>query len=165
MVRGYEHADLEACRELWVELTDWHRRIYRSLDIGGADPGRLFDQHLDRVGPENIWVAEAAGRVVGMVGVIPGEGEYELEPIVVTAAHRGHGIGRRLAEAVIERAREGGVRFLKVRPTARNELALSFFRAVGFDILGHIELLIDFRPLEHHNWRSGEPLAGRDFRV
>ena len=68
-----------------MELTQWHRDIYASPEIGGSDPGRQFDEHLERVGPENIWVAELDGAVVGLVGLIPDDVQPELEPLVVQA--------------------------------------------------------------------------------
>ena len=99
-IRRYKPEDLESCRALWVELTEWHRHIYQSPSIGGPDPGRYFDEHLSRVGPEHVWVAQLDGRIVGMSGLIPSEAEAELEPLVVSESHRGLGIGRQLAEAV-----------------------------------------------------------------
>ncbi|MFQ6012861.1 MAG: GNAT family N-acetyltransferase, partial [Thermoplasmata archaeon] len=148
-----------------VELTEWHRDLYQAPDIGGPDPGRQFDEHLDRVGSENVWVAEAEGRVVGMAGLIPGEQVDELEPLVVTAAHRRRGIGARLAHAVIQVSRERGASYLRVRPTARNALALGFFHKQGFDVLGQVELLHDFRPEDRRTWRVGETLAKLAFKV
>lgn len=164
-VRPYRPEDLEACRALWVELTEWHRQIYRSPGIGGPDPGRRFDEHLHRVGPDHVWVADAGGQVVGLAGLIPGEGEAELEPLVVSEAYRGRGVGRQLAEAVVASARARGVRQLKVRPVARNQPAIAFFHELGFDVLGHIELFMDFGPTDRQVWRPGERMAGRDFRV
>jgi GNAT superfamily N-acetyltransferase len=165
IIRTYRPEDLETSRLLWVELTEWHRTIYQSPDIGGNDPGRQFDEHLARVGANQIWVAEVEGQVVGLVGLIPGEGEAELEPMIVSEPYRGRGIGRQLAEAVILEARARGFRQVKVRPVARNESAIRFFHEAGFDILGHIELFTDFRPAELQGWRPGEHLAGKDFRV
>ena len=164
-IRPYKPEDLEPCRALWVELTEWHRYIYQSPGIGGLDPGRQFDEHLNRVGPEHIWVAELSGRVVGLAGLIPSAGEAELEPLVVSEPYRGLGIGRQLAEAVIEAARTRGMPQLKVRPVARNEPAIRFFHKLGFDILGHMELFMDFGPAERQIWKLGERMAGRDFRV
>lgn len=164
-IRHYKSEDLESCRTLWEELTEWHRRIYQSPGIGGPDPGRQFDTHLNRAGTEHVWVAEVGGRVVGLVGLIPGEGEAELEPLVVSEPYRGLGIGRQLAETVIEAARGDGVHQLKVRPVARNEPAIRIFHELGFDILGQIELFMDFGPADHQVWRRGERMAGRDFRV
>lgn len=166
-IRHYKPEDLESCRALWVELTDWHRYIYQSPGIGGSDPGRQFDEHLNLVGPEHIWVADVGGQVVGLSGLIIGEDEVEgeLEPVVVSKAFRGQGIGRKLAEAVMEAARNFGVHQLKVRPVARNELAIKFFHKLGFNILGHIELFMDFGPEDRQVWNLGERLAGRDFKI
>lgn len=164
-IRLYKPEDFESCRSLWVELTERHRYIYQSPGIGGLDPGSHFKEHLERVGPEHIWVAEVGEKVVGLGGLIPDEGEAELEPLVVSESYRGLGIGRKLAEEVIAAARIRGVHQLKVRPVARNELAIRFFHKLGFDILGQIELFMDFVPRDPQIWKMGESVAGRDFRV
>jgi hypothetical protein len=71
-VRPFEPRDAEGCRRLWEELTGWHRQIFDSPEIGGEDPGRGFDEHLDKVGPENLRVAELEEDVVDLAGLIPG---------------------------------------------------------------------------------------------
>ncbi len=68
------------CRVLWVQLNEWHRQIYEDPSIGGPEPSQKFDEHLQHVGPENIWVAESSGHVIGMAGLIPGDQKAELEP-------------------------------------------------------------------------------------
>jgi GNAT superfamily N-acetyltransferase len=161
-VRGYEPRDLEVCRRLWVELTQWHRHIYESPEIGGDDPGRAFDEHLAKVGAENIWVAEVEGQVVGLAGLITED--FELEPVVVAERYRGVGIGRLLAEAVVSAARARGARTLQVRPVARNVEAIRFFHELGFDVLGHVDLQLDIADRERDPWIPGERLADRDFR-
>jgi hypothetical protein len=65
-IRRYEPGDRDACRGLWVELTEWHRELFDSPTIGGEDPGSAFDEHLGRVGTEHVWVAVDDGRPVGM---------------------------------------------------------------------------------------------------
>jgi len=164
IVRGYRPQDLDACRNLWVELTDWHRTIYEAPYIGGDDPGAQFDDHLDKVGASNVWVADDGGRIVGMAGLIPVDAEAELEPLVVTAEVRGRGFGRMLADAVRQHALDSGYQTLSVRPVARNESALRFFHACGFTVLGHLELMADLRT-DAHPWRRGETVGGRDFLV
>lgn len=163
MIRLYQPQDLQACRVLWVELTEWHRTIYQSPDIGGSDPGRRFDEHLKRVGPEHLWVAEVREQLVGLAGLILDAEEGELEPLVVSEPYRRQGIGRQLAQVVIAAARARGVDEVKVRPVARNELAIRFFHELGFNILGHIELFMDFSSPDGQGWEPGEQLAGREF--
>jgi N-acetylglutamate synthase-like GNAT family acetyltransferase len=109
-------------------------------------------------------VAEAGGYVVGLAGLIVRGRHGELEPVAVTAQHRSSGIGRELVRAVVEAARAEDLSRLTVRPTARNADALRFFHALGFNVLGHVDLQLDldgtgFEP------RLGERLSDRDFRV
>ena len=163
-VRPFLPDDAEACRRLWEELTVWHREIFDSPEIGGTDPGRAFDEHLATVGPGNLWVAEDEGAIVGLAGLVPGV-EAELEPVVVAVGHRGRGIGRLLAEAVVGAARERGARTIKVCPVGRNVEAVRFFHRLGFDVLFPLELGMDLVDRDRDVWVPGEHVAGRDFRV
>jgi ribosomal protein S18 acetylase RimI-like enzyme len=164
-IREFEERDRDACRALWVQLTQWHRDIYDDQSIGSGNPDSWFDTYLAEKQPVAVWVAELDRRVVGFTGALALEGgtRYELEPIVVDAAFRGRGIGAALARTMIERARADGMRGVEVKPAARNSDAIRFFHALGFDVLGQLELELDLvRP---ERWREGESLAGRPFRV
>jgi ribosomal protein S18 acetylase RimI-like enzyme len=162
-IRRYRPEDLEQCRSLWADLTDWHRRLYTDESIGGADPGSGFDAHLAEVGPERIFVAELDGRVVGLAGMLISGRKVELEPLSVRAGCRGLGVGRELAETVLAAARAEGARQVVVRPTGRNAEAIRVFHALGFDIVARVELVHDLAGDER--WRDGEDYAGRRFRV
>jgi N-acetylglutamate synthase-like GNAT family acetyltransferase len=162
-IRRYRPDDLEGCRSLWADLTEWHRDLYADRSIGGDDPGSGFDAQLAEVGPERIWVAEQDGRLVGMAGMIVRGDKVELEPLSVRAGCRGAGIGRELAEAVLRAAREQGARQVVVRPTGRNAQAIQVLHALGFDVVSRVELVCDLGRGER--WRDGETLAERRFRV
>jgi N-acetylglutamate synthase-like GNAT family acetyltransferase len=163
VVRRYRPDDLEACRALWRELTQWHRRVYEDETIGGEDPGLHFDAHLEDAGAERIWVAEADGRVVGFAGLLLSGRRAEIEPVSVAEHYRGRGVGRALVEAVLEEARAQGLGQVRVRPTGRNAEAIRFFHALGFDVLSRLELVFDLT--DDPRWRAGERIAGREFRV
>ncbi len=162
-IRSYEPADRDACRVLWVELTQHHRDIYGAPTIGGDDPGAIFDEQLDKVGSGNLWVAVDGDRVVGLTGIQETGDLVEVEPVIVAASHRGRGIGRRLVEHVVAVARERQVPILSVRPVARNADAIAFFHGAGFTTLGHLELFMDLRP--GRTWQDGETIAGQEFQV
>lgn len=160
-MRGYRRTDLDACRGLWQELTERHREIYADPTIGGDDPGRFFDDHLRRVGPKRIWVAEEKGKVVGFVGLIVEGEDAEIEPLVVERASRGRGIGVRLATEAMAKARLlKGVKFLTVRPVARNREAIEFFWKLGLVNVGRVELFTD---LAGKRWKKGFRMHDLEF--
>jgi ribosomal protein S18 acetylase RimI-like enzyme len=162
VVRPYEPNDRDACRALWVQLTEWHRQLYDDQTLGGADPGRAFDDHLAALGAERIWVAELEGRVLGLAGLVAQGPKAELEPVVVHTGFRGRGLGRKLAEATVAAAREAGFQQVVVRPVGRNTDAIRFFHALGFDVLGRVDLRLDLAAVDR---RAGERVAGRTLRV
>jgi GNAT superfamily N-acetyltransferase len=163
IIRDYEPSDLERCRALWAEMTQRHREIYEDSSIGGDDPGLEFDAHLSHVGAGRIWVAVSAEEVVGLVSLIVDGEQAEVEPIVVSSRHRGLGIGRKLLDHAIEKARKTGVLCLGVKPVARNEEAISFFYEAGFATLGHIQMFMWLGPAEPGQWKPGPTLFGKRF--
>ena len=163
IVRDYADGDYRACRALWTELTDYHRRIYGDPSIGGDDPGAGFDGYLATPQRIGSWVAESHGRVVGLTGLLDRGASGEVEPVVVTEAVRDQGIGRQLISRVVEQALARGYEYLAIRPVARNVAAVRRFHAAGFRTLGgHIDLTMDLTP-RRHEWLPGASLHGLDF--
>jgi len=162
-IRGYQPGDRDQCRSLWAELTQRHRDIYNDSGIGGEDPGREFDSHLARVGAERVWVAVEGDNIAGFVSLIVKDEETEVEPIVVAAGRRGGGIGRQLLDHVIGEAKKLDVKFLCVKPVARNVEAISFFHDAGFKTLGHIQLFMWLGPAIPGQWKKGPEMFGKQF--
>jgi GNAT superfamily N-acetyltransferase len=164
VVRDYRPADYSACRMLWAELTEHHRRIYENPSIGGDDPGSGLDGYLAT--PERVasWVADVDGRVVGLTGLLDRGASGEVEPVVVTSALRRRGIGRLLIERVAAAATARGYEYLAIRPVARNVSAIRRFYDAGFQTLGgHVDLTMDLAS-RRHGWLDGVRLHGLDFR-
>lgn len=160
MIRKYEPGDRERSRALWRELTEWHREIYQDPTIGGPHPEDYFDKHLAEVGPDRLWVAVQDSQVVGLVGLIVKDEEAEIEPLIVSKAYHHKGIGKKLIKTVVSEARNMKVRFLNVKPVARNIQAINFLYQQGFKNLGHIELFLDF---SDYTWKPGPQLFGCKF--
>ncbi len=155
MIRKYQPVDREECRSLWKELTEWHREIYQDPTIGGPHPEDHFDNHLARFGPDRLRVAVHDSQVVALVGLIVEGEEAEIEPLIVSRAYRRQGIGEQLIRTVVSEARNLGVRFLSVKPVARNVQTIKFLYERGFKNLGHIELFLDF---SEYAWTPGPQL-------
>lgn len=160
VIRKYLPTDKEICRNLWRELTEWHRQIYQDPSIGGSHPEDYFDKHLEKVRADHLWVATIDLRVVGLVGLIRTEEAAEIEPLIVSKPYRNRGIGKRLIEIVIPEAVSLGVKFLSVKPVARNREAIRLFYKQGFRNIGRIELFIDF---SNQQWKKGLNIFDLDF--
>lgn len=160
-MRGFQQSDTEQCRDLWRELTEWHREIYEDPRIGGEHPENYFDEHLAKVGPENLWVAATDSKIVGLIGLMQKGNEFEIEPLIVGRAYRGEGIGTRLVEKIVAEARKRGLKLLNVSPVARNAKTIKFLYKAGFQNLGYIQLFIDFTD---HKWKDGPTLFGCRFK-
>jgi GNAT superfamily N-acetyltransferase len=95
-VRAFRSTDLSACRDLYAQLVEHHRKIYADPTIGGDDPGAGFDAYLAL--PERVmtWVATDADTVLGLAGLLWQGDESTIEPVVVDRRCRGSGVGRRL---------------------------------------------------------------------
>ena len=154
-IRAYEPEDLEACRQLWRELTQHHRDLYGNQGIGGEDPGAYFDEYLRNPKRLASWVASKDGDVVGLTGLL-------LDGNEALKAASGDP-DRSLLDFAIERARERGAASVKIRPVARNQPAMRHFHAAGFTVLGHVEMFQTLKPSEQE-WKPGIEIHGIPFR-
>ena len=123
-------------------------RIYRQLESpgGGATLERLtasFDSVRAVAGYE-VWVATREERIVGTFAllIIPTLGDRcapagVVEDVVVDAAERGHGIGRRMIEFALERCREAGCYKLALSTNLRRKEAHRFYQSLGFKRHGY----------------------------
>ncbi|HEU4408948.1 MAG TPA: GNAT family N-acetyltransferase [Polyangiaceae bacterium] len=87
-------------------------------------------------GASRFWVALDGATVVGAIGLLDaGEGLGVVRKMFVAAPYRGRGSGlaQRLFDALLERARERGLRALYLGSTARMQAAHRFYEKNGFE--------------------------------
>jgi ribosomal protein S18 acetylase RimI-like enzyme len=115
-----------------------------------SPPGRPF---FDRgVAPDEVLVAVAAeGAVVGYAAIgpptpVPSNAHVlMIGALAVDPAHRGRGLGRRLARAAVAEARARGARRISLRFLGPNAAARRVYEACGFVVEGVLreEFLLD----------------------
>jgi len=143
-IRPYRSADHGACRRLWAELTEQHNELYDIHSADDADLGADFEEYLARLDLTGMWVADHPDDgVVGLVGLILNGRAGTVEPVIVTARHRGRGIGRALLGHVAQEARGRGMTALTISPESRNEAAIRCLHSAGYDTLTAVELTLD----------------------
>jgi len=89
-----------------------------------------------------VWVAEAAGRVVAAVTLtfagepyseIARDGELEFRMLAVDPAHQGGGVGRAVLSAIVEHARQlAGISAISITSATFMERAHQLYRSLGF---------------------------------
>ncbi|RXH55015.1 GNAT family N-acetyltransferase [Granulicella sibirica] len=82
----------------------------------------------------HIYLVEKDGEAVGCVALIPEEGHglYEVSKMAVSPTLRGLGIGRKLLEYTIARAREIGATALYLGSSKKLKNAVHLYEALGF---------------------------------
>ncbi len=124
----YRPEDREAFKALNVE---W---IERYFDVEQTDLQQLDHPVEEIIKPGgHILMATYRGEVVGTCALIKeSEGRYELAKMAVTDRVQGKGIGLRLGEAVIEKAREIGAAKVFLESNTVLEPAITLYRKLGF---------------------------------
>ena len=155
IIRSYKKTDFEACKSLHSELTEHHREIYEDPTIGGENPSWWLEGLIKRPDLKGLWVAEINNNVVGFTGLFINGDLGEIEPVVVTKDLRHNGIGQKLVQRATMTAKEAHIRFLSVKPVARNVNAIGFFTILGFNKIGGIELFRDLLESSDKKWKTG----------
>jgi L-amino acid N-acyltransferase YncA len=163
-IREYQASDLDQCNALWLELTQRHRDIYEDPAIGGDNPTIQFEQYRSKPNLASLWVVEQDGAVVAMAGLLLNGEEAEIEPIVVQTYYCSHGLGTQLINHLKTEAKNRQVRYLSIRPVARNVEAIQCFYRAGFSLLGHIDMFLDLKAEDSDGWRPGITIHGCQFQ-
>jgi len=143
VIRPAVEGDAQAIGELWEKLVAYHHaldpRLPTASDGGAALYARRVQDRIDDTHTRFI-VAERDGVIVGYVlGVIvdmvpemfrPQVGGF-LADIFVEETMRGHGIGRRLVEALTDWFHTRGVQHMEWYVAAHNDAGRKFWDAVG----------------------------------
>jgi GNAT superfamily N-acetyltransferase len=103
------------------------------MDLDGEVPElrALATYYAKRDGA--LWIAEAGGGVVGMVGTRPlPDGVWEICKMYVAASQRGAGLAQALIDAAEGYAREQGAAVMKLWTDTRFERAHRFYEKHGY---------------------------------
>lgn len=104
---------------------------------------------------ESSLVAFEGGAAVGAAGLAVRGGRGWVSGFGVVPAWRRRGLGRRLMSALLERARECGLRQLSLEVLAGNAAARSLYEGAGMRVTR--DLLILERPADHAAPRAAPP--------
>ena len=121
-------ADAEAFQTLNEE---WISRIFTMEESDRKTLDDPFGAVVDRGG--DVLIVRDGEEIVGCVAIVPGrDGAFELSKMAVTPAARGRGLGRRLVQAAVDRARELGAVTVFLGSSTKLPNAVHLYEAAGF---------------------------------
>lgn len=123
-VRALTPADLPALERMEVELFGPAAWSPESLAAEIAGPGRWY------VG------ATVGGELVGYAGLWFDGFDAQVMTIGTDARFQGRGLGRRMLENLLDRARAVGAAVVLLEVRVDNDAALHLYESVGFERLG-----------------------------
>ncbi|MGR8918903.1 MAG: GNAT family N-acetyltransferase [Gammaproteobacteria bacterium] len=147
----------EACTADVAPMTALLGELFAQEREFSPDPARqtrALGALLERPDDALLLVAVRGERVIGMVIVLYvvstalGARAGILEDLIVDAAERGTGVGRRLVGAALARARAAGCRRVTLLTDEGNEGAQRFYRQLGFarSTMVPFRLMLDVPP-------------------
>ena len=95
-----------------------------------------FCQEMERNKAARYLVAEKNGRVIGYAGAWIILDESHITNIAVEASERGHGVGRKLTEALMQYISNLGAAYATLEVRVSNEQAQNLYRSLGFISVG-----------------------------
>jgi predicted N-acetyltransferase YhbS len=126
-------ADAEACGRLIFEafkaIADQHGFPW---DFPSVEAGTQLATTFIAAPSVHGMVAESDGRVVGSIFMTEGDPIRGVGPVTVDPSAQDSGVGRKLMEGILERARHAtGVRLVQ---DAFNTRSISLYASLGFDV-------------------------------
>lgn len=122
------------------------------LDVHGEEPDLLAPASAFAAAGGHFWVAESAGRVVGSVGLRPGEnGIALLQKLYVDPTVRRRGLGQQLARLVEKEATAKGASRVELWSDTRFEDGHRLYERLGYTRLAETRELHDAsQTVEYH---------------
>lgn len=120
-------SDFIRLNELWIAEHFEIEALDRHLS---EDPGRVLREG------GHIFSATIDGSVVGVAALFrDAPDHFELARMAVDPAHRGRGIGRALASAALQKARDEGATRVTLGSNTKLAPALALYRSLGFTVV------------------------------
>ena len=119
VIRQMEAADVEAAAIIEREAFSMPWSAKDFLEMVEADYAYYY-------------VAELNGEIAGCCGIRDITGEGEITNVVVAANHRKKGIGRKMMEYMLERAKANGIGDCTLEVRVSNQPAIRLYESRGF---------------------------------
>jgi N-acetylglutamate synthase-like GNAT family acetyltransferase len=132
LIRSYKKEDIDYIIERHRELYDKEYGFSSEFVDYVEKYVKEFDKNHDEA-RENIWIAEADGKRVGMIAIVKaGDETAQLRWFLIEPEMRGKGLGHRLMKTVIDFCKEKGYRHVFLWTADILAAARHLYQVYGF---------------------------------
>ncbi len=147
-IRVMEASDWETYRTVrlaaLLDTPEAFGATYADEAARSADAWETVVRDRCESGLSATWLAELDGEVIGLVGSFRVDAEQtgaELVSMWVAPSARGHGVARRLVDAVLGWARDASLSDVSLWVTRGNDAAHALYVSAGFAVTGEYQAL------------------------
>ncbi|MTJ80224.1 MAG: N-acetyltransferase [Telmatospirillum sp.] len=142
-IRDADSADAAAIAEIYNDAVAHTTAIWNERTVDTPNRAAWIADRRKAGFPVLVAVAAGQGEVVGYASygdwrAFDGYRHTVEHSVYVRSNRRGAGIGRRLMEMLIVRARADGKHVMVAAIEAGNEVSIGLHRALGFEAVGHL---------------------------
>ncbi len=119
----------------WWDIESIHEI---EVDLFRIDPwsvGQFWNELAGVPDTHDLFVAESFDALVGYAGLATAGDTSDVQVIAVAREAHGSGIGRRLLDLLLDKARERGSRTVMLDARAENAAAISLYESAGFVVI------------------------------
>ncbi len=144
-VRPARAGDAEAITAMWADMAKLHESFHRECWEYAEDAHKSVHQHivesvddpemiqLVACNPEGWPVGFARGCVRKANPIFRIRVSGEVWDLFVAAPHRGHGLGRRLLQKLMDEMKARGAEDVQLKASLLNECAIELYKKMGFE--------------------------------
>ena len=107
----------------------------RWIAVLGYPPKPAERDYHATIQEQDVWVAERAGKIIAVLGLIDRQDDVMIDNIAVDPAHHGRGLGSRLLEFAETEAVRLGVPTIRLYTNAKMVKNIAWYRRHGYRVV------------------------------
>ena len=113
---------------------EWLPVFFKVHEINGAHDQDVYTRMIEKILVDTIYcILLYDGKPVACSSVAIENGYTLLQNVIVSSELRGHGLGKKVCSAILEKARETGAQYAYLQVVQTNNVAVNLYKKLGFE--------------------------------